>query len=99
VDDNVRVAFTATRTLPAGSTLDATLYGTGVCDGSIAVKTIRGPKNAGQRFRVRFRPADQVFSSAVEWCQGKAKLRLTEAKSGSFVRMLGERIIRFRAKP
>jgi hypothetical protein len=48
---------------------------------------------------VRFRPADQVFGSAVEWSQGKAKLRLTEAKSGSFVRMLGERIIRFRAKP
>lgn len=99
VDDNVRVAFTDTRSLPAGSEINVVLFGTGVCSSTLAAKTIKGPQNAGRRFNLRFRPSDQIVGSGVEWCQGKAKVRITEAKNESFVRKLAQQTIRFRAKP
>lgn len=99
VDDNLRVAFTATRSLPAGSEIDVVLFGIGVCSSTLAAKTIKGPQSSGRRFNLRFRPADQIVGSGVEWCQGKAKVRITEAKNESFVRKLAQKTIRFRAKP
>lgn len=99
VDDNVRVAFTDTRPLPAGSEIDVVLSGTGVCSNTLAAKTIKGPRSAGRRFNLRFRPSDQIVGSGVEWCQGKAKVRIAEAKNESFVRKLAQKTIRFRAKP
>lgn len=98
VDDNVRVAFTDPRSLSADSEIDVVLFGAGVCSSSLADKTIKGPQRAGRRYRVRFRPADQIVGSGAEWCQGKAKVRIAESKNGSFVRKLAERPIRFRAK-
>jgi hypothetical protein len=99
VDDSLRVAFTDTRPLPAGSEIDAVLFGTGVCSSTLAAKTITGPRSSGRRFNLRFRPADQIVGNGVEWCQGKAKVRITEAKNESFVRKLAETTIRFGAKP
>jgi hypothetical protein len=99
VDDNVRVSFTDTRSLPADSEIDVVLVGTGVCSSTLAAKTIKGPRGAGRRFNLRFRPSDQIVGSGVEWCQGKAKVRVTEAKNESFVRKLAQATIRFRAKP
>ena len=55
--------------LPADSEIDVVLFGTGVCSSSLAAKTIKGPRSSGHRFRVRFRPADQIVGSGVEWCQ------------------------------
>jgi hypothetical protein len=99
VDDGVRVAFTDTRSLPAGSEINVVLFGTGVCSSSVADKSIKGPKAAGRRYNLRFRPSDQIVGSGVEWCQGKAKVRIVESKNESFVRKLGEQTLRFRAKP
>lgn len=99
VDDNVRIAFTDTRPLSAGSEIDVALFGTGVCSSSLADKTIKGPRPAGRRFNLRFRPSDQIVGGDIEWCQGKAKVLITEAKNESFVRKLAQRTIRFRAKP
>lgn len=99
VDDNLRVAFTATRSLPAGSEIDVVMFGTGACSSMLAAKTIKGPRSSGRRFNLRFRPADQIVGSGLEWCQGKAKVRITEAKNESFVRKLAQKTIRFRAKP
>lgn len=98
VDDSLRVAFTDTRSLPANSQIDVMLIGTGVCD-SVADKMIKGPKSAGHRFSLRFRPTDQIVGSGIEWCHGKAKMRITESKNESFVRLLVQQMIRFRAKP
>lgn len=99
VDDNVRVAFTATRSLPSGSEFTAVLFGTGVCDGSLAAKSIKGPKAAGRRFSLSFRPSDQIVGGGVEWCQGKAKIKITESRNESFVRTIAQHTIRFSAKP
>lgn len=99
VDDNVQVAFTDIRSLPSGSTINLVLFGTGVCDGSLASKSIKGPKPAGKRFSLNFRPSDQIVDSGVEWCQGKAKLKIAESRNEIFVRTIAQKEIRFSAKP
>lgn len=99
VDDNVRVSFTATRPLEADAEIDVVLFGTGVCSSSLADKEIKGPQSAGHRFSLRFRSSDQIVGGNVEWCQGKAKVRITEARNERFVRKIAQKTIRFRAKP
>jgi hypothetical protein len=98
VDESVTVTFTVDKNVPAGSSLNAVLAGTGGC-AELAAKELKGFQPSGRHIRLRFRPADQIVGTKSEWCEGRAYVRLTEAKGEHFVRKLAQTYFRFYARP
>jgi hypothetical protein len=99
VDDNLIVSFKIDKQVPVGNSITAVVNGVGSCAASLAAKTLKGPKPAGKKVTLRFRPADQLVGPKGQWCQGRAKVRVTEAKGENFIRKLAETYFRFSRRP